>query len=470
MGVYYPQGVMTLRVLLENKGDEATERLNKIYRFTVVCKNLSVNLNSYREADTFEATIDFKNFPFDPRTIRSAGVTINVEDRKKLFKTNNALNLLEPTPETTIFQGFVDEDSISLNEDARTVKLTGRDFTSLLIDREYIEKPIVLSKPLDQVFRDLLDQLPETRLEGNEGIRIVNQTGAPLPIIANFASDKEPSAGRKNPRKNRSYWDQIQEIVEQAGLIAYISLDELIITKPRTLYDRSRAKLFVFGKNLLNLDFKRKLGRQKGFNVRVVSLNIERKEVIDAKIPEQGTQEWAEDIGIIRKRIQIPTIKTNGEQGEPKDAPFITFRVRDVANFQQLVEIGQKIYEEMGRQQIEGSLTTKEMVVCDKQQNPFNATQFRIGTPIEVGIDQGDLKGLPQLVNGNPNVSKGAIKKFLIQRCYKPEVAAAFADSLLEFDTPFFTKEVEFTLDQENGWQMTINFINFIELPRSLVN
>lgn len=469
MSVYYPQGVMTLRVFLENFGDEASDRLNKLHVFNIVCKELNVNLNSYREADTFDAVVDFKNFPFDPRTIRSAGVTIHVEDRKKLFKPNNELNSLEPTEETTIFQGFVDEDSISLSEDARTVRLKGRDFTSLLLDREYLGKPIQLTKPLDQVFRDLLDELPETRLDGTDGIRINNLTGNPLPIISEFAGSKEKNAVVKNPRKNRSYWDHIQEITQQAGLISYISLDELIVTKPRTLYDRSQSKVFVYGENLTQLNFERKLGRQKGFNLRVLSYDVEKKTTIEARIPEQASAAWAQDIGINRKRIQIPTINTKGEQGEPKDAPFVTFRLRDVSNFNQLVAIGEGIFEEIGRQQIEGMLSTKEMQVCDRQNNFFNATLFRVGTPIEIGIDQGDLEGLPKLVEGNINTNRNKIRQFLIKRCYDPEIASAMAESLTRFDTPFFTKEVEFKLDQENGWQMNIKFINFIDLPKSLI-
>jgi len=468
MAVYFPQGIMTLRVVLENFGNEDSDNLNRVHTFSIVCKELTVNLNSYRDADTFDATIDFKSFPFDPRTIRSAGVTIHVEDRERLFRDDNSLNLLTPSQESTIFQGFVDEDSISLTEDSRTVKLSGRDFTSLLIDREYLGQPIQLSSPLDVVLRNLLDELPEARLSGNEGIRIDNQTGQDLPVLANFAADREASSGVKNARKNRSYWDTIQAIIEQTGLIAFISLDSLVITNPRTLYDRNQAKLFVFGNNLKDLNFERKLGRQKNFNIRVLSLNIEKKEVIEARIPENASEEWAQDIGLIRRRIQIPTINTNGEMGEPRDAPFVTFRVRDVANFDQLVTIGEGIYEELGRQQIEGSLRTNEMRVCDRNNNVFDATQFRIGTPIDISIDQGDLEGLPDLVNNTEPNNRARIRRFLIERCYTPQVAEAFAESLARFQTPFFTKEVEFKLDQESGWSMNLKFINFIELPRSL--
>lgn len=475
MGIFYPQAVVTLRLRPENFGDEENAKLNDDIVFTVLAKQVTVNLNSYREADTFDMTIDYKNFPFDPRIIRSLGVSIFIEDKKKLFRTNNELNLLIPDEENLVFQGFADTDSIQLTEEERTVRLEGRDFTSLLIDQEYLGKPIQTSKPLDIVIRDLLDQL-----EATKPIKIQNLTLEDLPILANLSADKGKNAGAKNPRKSRSYWDHIQNLVEKAGLIAFISLDTLVITKPRKLYDRSKAKVFVYGANLIDLEFERKLGRQKGFNIRVVSLNFKEKVVIDAKIPEEATEEWSKDIGIKRERILLPSVDTQGKKLPNKEAPFITFRIRDVATKNELVAIGEKIFEEIGRQQIEGKLTTKEMQVCDKDNNFFNSQLFRVGTPIEVSIDQGDLEGLPKLIqllkasnqnkegSGNIDAIKGKIKKFLIQRCYAPKVADAFAESLTKFDTPFFTKAVQFTVDQESGWTMEIDFLNFIDLPRSL--
>lgn len=473
MGVYYPQAVISMRVVLEDLGDKSA-KLNKIYAFNVVARRIRVSINDYTEADTFDAEIDFKNFPFDPRSIRSAGISIHLEDRKKLFKTINQLNLIEPSEDSAIFLGYVDEDRIRLSEETRTVHLEGRDFTALFLDREYLGTPIQLSKPVDQVIQDLVDQVPEVA-QSPEGLVVENRTGIdPLPVLAKLAPDLGAKSGVKNGRPRRTYWDQIQNIIEKAGLIAYMELDKLVISRPRNLYKKERAKLFVYGANVKELEFKRKLGRQKGFNIRVVSLIPERKEVIDAKIPEEASDEFLQQMGLPKERIQVQTVNANGEKGEPKDAPFITFRVRDVANKEQLVAIGEKTFEEVGRQQIEGSLTTKEMAVCEdgglnRERSLFSISQARVGMPIEIDIDQGDLEGLPSVFKGNDSQRKARIRKFLIARCYDPVVADAYAEALTKFDTPFFTKSIEFVLDQENGFDAEIEFLNFIELPRSLV-
>lgn len=477
MGVYYPQGVMTLRVRLEDFGDTNNPKFQQLHVFTIVCKRISVQLNSYLEADTFEAEIDYKSFPFDPRAIRSVGVSIYIEDRKGLFRTNNALNLLTPSEENIVFQGFADEDKITLSEESRVVRLEGRDFTSLLIDREYTGKAIVKTLPLDLAIQDLLDAFEDTK-----EIRIDNQTGSTLPIISQYTSSKDGEANFQNGRRGKSYWDQIQAFIEQAGLIGYISLDTLVLSKPRILYDDSKPKLFVYGDNISNLEFNRKLGRQKGFNIRVLSLNLESKAVIDATIPKEAYDDWVKAIGIRKDDIKVPVIKPNGDKGEDKIAPFLTFRLANIVSKPQLIEIGQKIFEEVGRQQIEGSLETKEMLLCEKNEqgdgvDRFNTTKLRVGTPIEIDINQGDLEGLPALlkVEGKEDpqaqaARKNRVRKFLIANCYDVVVAEALSEALTRFTTPFFTKSVEFKLDQENGFSVRLDFINFITLPTNLAN
>lgn len=500
MSVYYPQGVVVLRVLLEDFSTKSV-RLQKTYKWTVIAKELKVNLNSYSEADTFDCTIDYKNLPFDPRIIRSLGVSIHIENKKQIFDlaTGGGLDPITPTKDNVVFQGFADNDSITLDESSRVVKIEGRDFTSLLIDREYLGDPILLTKPVNKVIRDLLDQLPQTKVDpADKGqgleIELLGLEEKDLPTIANLTTSKGPLDGAKNARKKRSYWDKIQELVNDSGLIAYVSIDKLVITKPRNLYDRAKSKVFVYGRNVKNLEFERKLGRQKGFNIRVVSLNLKDKKLEEARIPEEASDEWIKDIGIKKEAIRLPVAKVAGpdnqEQGatdpEGEVAPYMTFKVsQDITSKEQLVKIGEKIYEELGRQQIEGKLTTMEMKVYNKESGFFDATKFRVGTPIEIRIDQGDLEGLNKLLppaarnaEQDKEAQKGieqrqrAIVDFLKRRGYvgeKGQIAEAMAEALTRFDTPFYTKAVTFSLSQDRGFSMDLDFINFVEIPKNLV-
>ena len=491
MAVFYPQAALTLRIVWEDFGisepivgantvlsDEGLkqaqleQKLNKIYRFPVLAKNVRVNINDYTKADTFDATIDYKNFPFDPRVIRALGVTVHIEDRGQIFQVNNQLDLLKPSVENTVFQGFADTENISMDETDRTVRIEGRDFTALLIDRQYFGGPIAHTKPIDKVLEELLAQLPELAFnpsnpDARQGLILDNRTGAALPTLSQLYGGKQPEQEKKNQKRKQSYWDVIQKIISLSGLIAYIELDRLVITKPRNLYNlEGKEKLFIFGKNVTNLDFKRKIGRQKGFNVRVLSVNIEDKALIDVKIPEDATQDFVQRLGIKKERIKLPTVKADGtkaENQESKPAPFFTFRIADLKDRDQAVAMGEEIFEEISRQELEGSLTTNEMTLCETDgKTIFDATKFRNGTPITIEIDQGDMRDLDM------TASKAQIKKFLIKRCYEPAVAEALAASLKKINTPFYTRSVELVVDQEQGFALEVDFINYIDLDQKV--
>jgi hypothetical protein len=120
--------------------------------------------------------------------------------------------------------------------------------------------------------------------------------------------------------------------------------------------------------------------------------------VVQALIPNDANLNWCKAMGLKREPIKVPVIKTDGTKGDDKVAPFITFRLNNIVNKPQLVEVGQKIFEEVGRQQIEGSFSTKEMRVCEvdkkgKVTNAIPAMQMRIGTPVDIDINQGDMRG-----------------------------------------------------------------------------
>lgn len=465
MSVYYPQAAVELQIIWEdfekNKnigplasgiGPLPTGGLNKLYLLPIFTKRVTVHVNDYTQADTCDLEIDYKNFPFDPRCIRACGINVFMEDQKALVKNGSPI-AIKPSDANAVFLGFADEESISFDDDHRTVKMECRDFTSILIDTKHPAETLDTTTPLDMLIQSMLSDLPAAIK-----IKVDNRTGSPLPTLSQFAPDfLSPQDTKRNPKVNESYWDVIQDLVNRAALIAYIELDTLVITKPRVLYNKKSAKQFIYGGNLKTLEFKRKLGRKKGFNIRCVSLNG--KGVEEAKIPLDATAQWTTEMGITNDEVKIPQVNSDGTEGDPKTAPYISFRFPNLVK-KQLIEVGQKIYEEVSRQQLEGSFTTKEMDVVDKDGTCFDVTDIRNGTPIEVIISQGDLEGLNQIKSVRER------EKFLISRCYEPAVAHALAQTLDKFSLTFYTKSVQFTVDQESGFHMRLDFINFIELDQ----
>lgn len=485
MATYYPQASVILRVIWEDFNLKSDAALQEVYTLPILARSVTVNINDYSQADTFNCEIDYKQFPFDPRAIRACGISIAMQDTKTIFNADNSLRVIEPTSENTVFQGFVDEESIDFDDTKRTVKLEGRDFTALLIDRKYTGGALDLGQSLDTILEGLLAQLKEAAsiiLDNRIPVDLPTGTaiGATLTKTkisngstkalahASPTSTKAPKlGGKRSQNSNETYWDVIQDLVSRAGLIAYIELDKLVLTKPRALYDRNAAKQFVYGRNITDLSFKRQLGRKKNFNVNVRSLNLQTKEVLVAEIPQEASDAWASATGIPQKRVQIPTVNSDGSKGDPKDAPVIGFRVPNVNNKAQLIEIGENIYEEIGRQQIEGSFKTKDLETASGTRDKpgcFNLLKLRNGTPLNIKIDQGDLEGINKL----DSVDKKT--KFLINRCFDRRVAHVLAQTLSNprFNTPFYTKSVQFTLDADTGLSIKVDFLNFIETPERL--
>lgn len=469
MSLYYPQVGIILKVTWEDFG-KPNEILNTIYDLNIACRNVTVERNDYSEADTVKLNFDYKAFPFDPRCIRACGISVFMENVKKVFDGNGIQVKIVPNDlpignkgANKVFVGFADEASITFDEDTRSVSFEGRDFTGLLIDTKRINTdPIPLSKPLDEIIKDLLKEQKTT-----EAIEVVNRTGSALPIVAKLASDLNPVTAVKNQKRKETYWEIIQGLLADIGLLGFIEIDKFIISKPQNIYEKKKLKQFLYGGNIKQLNFKRKLGRAKNFNVKVVSLNPLTKTVEKALIPKEATTP-----GIAGPEITIPQLDKDGKKIEPpKVADYVTFPVPNIVNKEQLIKIGESIFEEMSRQQIEGSFSTFEMEIPEEtfdedgirvKTTPVDFSSISNGTGIRIYMKQVDMKEI-----GTNSTEKEKFA-FLKKRGYSDDFAKAFANSVDKINTAFYVKSVRFEMDQENGFSMNVEFINFIDIDSAL--
>ena len=180
MGIYYPQAAVSLRILFENfepvgsEAFEASERasLNKPVTINVLARSVRVDINDYTEADSCSITLDYKQFPFDPRAIRSLGITIYMANTQGLSNHNEILPTDKEAEQiekgtlksNVVFVGFADEQGISLDE-SRTVNIEGRDFTSLFIDRRRLvsgkSNRFNINHRIDVILQNLISELDD---------------------------------------------------------------------------------------------------------------------------------------------------------------------------------------------------------------------------------------------------------------------------------------------------------------------
>lgn len=471
MSQYFPQACVQLEVLWENHGSTSPV-LAKVYNTVTLAKKITVNINDYSQADTFKIELDYKCFPFDPRNIRSIGVTVYIEDMRALVGADGLEKRISRSEENVIFMGFADEDNIDLNDSSRTVTFEGRDYTALFLDDPYLKGTINLTKPVDQVIQDIVNDRLSTRKIRIEK-RPANMDTSKL-TIGKYYPDFSlvPQTGnKKNVKRHETYWDVITDLVDRAGLIAFIELDRLVIMRPRNLYEGAIPYQFVYGRNVKSMKISRKLSKQKGFNVLVRSIDPENQQVVTADIPFEATDAWLKDKGLKREQIKIKRPVASGTRadtsGLPPDehvAPHITFSLPDLGK-PALIEKGQAVFEELSRQQIQGSLETNEMRILQQQgedQNyvEFNILKIRNGTPVAVSLAEDDLEQLVSMPTGSVEKKR----TYLIARGYSEEFANAWVATQGRFQTLFYTRGVEFSQDDARGFAMKLDFINFIDL------
>lgn len=467
MSSFYPQMVMVLSVLWEDykRGSAASSQAGN-YTTSIIPERLTVSINDYRTADTFTCDLDYKNFPFDPRSIRSIQVQVHVEDMKKIMDWPEGM---KPRADTVIFAGFADETTIDLDDDNRKVSFSGRDITSILIDTRWDGSLVDLqSEPLDKIVERILRKLDSTK-----NIKISTNIRGKMPTLAQIpGAYGDPAAGadsdlrnKRSSKSNESYWDVIQDLVTRAGLIAYIEIDKLMITEPNALYNKTDSKQFIYGRNVSSLQMKRKIGRIKDINLSLTSMNPRLSDpVIKCFIPRDATPEFKKRLRLPEGDIMIERIRPDGtKEDKPEAAPFIAFNIPRAPSRQRLIEIGQNIFEEMSRQQIEGTIKTGEMLARNLQGAEFDLTKMRIGTPIDIKIDNGDLVGMRDIDSPQER------EAYLRARGYSPEVAKYFAKTFTGFGSPFYTRSVEMSVTADDGFDINIGFINFIELKEDLL-
>jgi hypothetical protein len=314
--------------------------------------------------------------------------------------------------------------------------------------------PINQHRPLDVAIQAFLDAIPAC-----QEIKIDNRTGGPLPTLAQFDPDfGSLLAGHKNPGPKESYWEIIQDMCTKCALIVYMHLDTMIITTPRNLYNAHADAKFIYGINVKNLTFKRKLGRLKNFNILVRSRVG--KTVLTAKIPLEATAAWCKSFGIPKKEAEIPVLKPNGalDKDQAHKAPYYAFPVPNIANKAQLIAIGQSVYEDYSRQQLEGNFDTYEMLAQSDDNPEIDLTQLDIGQPISIEIYTDDLQKISRLTDEQTRTD------YLVKRNYDKVIASIFAKSMGKTSPRFFTKSYTLSMNDESGFKLHVEFINIIEL------
>lgn len=293
-----------------------------------VPKRCNVEMPSSRQAASFDISLDFRDLPIDPRTVRAVSVEIHMGvltpdnfaegmsriaadgSRRSILRTRDDKN--NPNDRTILLVGIADEWDVEYGESGAEISIKGRDLRGLFLDSPLTMREmnkLDMSRPLDGVIGDLLHMHP-----AGERIEIVvDPTEWPKSRVPAAMPSNLVPRHRRGARGRRggghaappgggemTYWDAIVRMCYLVGAIPFFAGRELHIRPAlgyfdqlsnglgpatRTPFDPNRprkadgvppwtVRRMVYGRNISSLKFNRKYGgSQKPKVVRCVSVD-----------------------------------------------------------------------------------------------------------------------------------------------------------------------------------------------------
>lgn len=483
-GVFYPQCVAALQVVFDGFGSSGLGGFGQLYdpypttgplnpypggdsKPTVLHvrpKTATVHLNGYREADTFEMEFDAAHFPFSPELVRSMAVQLHLFQTTNL--TGNVENFNDET-ENLVIAGLVDEASYHAGSDGRTFRVTGRDYTCLLLDKQWDPtRRVPVGKPLDQCIQDLVDEAThkattgttlKVKAIGTDSFPTLEEDGVKedaLITAGKFNVSKKgklsvPTTGNGHTKVNKkgvpvkggsNYWDVIYRLCLRHGFVCYVRGTDLILSTPQTLTEATsgRVRSVALGQDLSTLDIDRKMGKETVPQIIVTCYDSKSKKKIQGVWP-LSRQQKTTGLGTRRDEVRVVTVAGISDPGV-------------------LQNIAKTYYHSLAR----GEATIKFQTRDLKDLNGNDLLFLRPGDPVSIGFDA---------VNDEEFKQISAFQRYqkLLGMGYDEEVANLIAteyDRINQFRQPFYCRDVQFDWSLDQGLMIEVQGINFVSVGR----
>ena len=470
-----PSGVT--RYVLSGRGQTEAQEASADNRTHVIEGIIPVSAtlerNTYKEADTLEATLSYLDLPFDPRTVRSCAIEfyLGVIDGDT-WREYMRLQTLPPLPDENEygsnrrFRGWVDNWHVDWSTDsAATVDLSCRDNTALFIDQS--APPQIKVDPkvgIDEAIAKYLSCFPQY-----EGIGVEWRGGDDPPTLEKAMTRSSRRNGGVGPGKDQmSVWDFITDITGMVGVVAFVEDETVVLQKPRTLYASGyyregdpwrgrttdeldmKTRTFIYGRNLEDFSVDRRYNEKAPRNIEVRCYLPERKKTIVVRFPGKTT------------RVQ---------PGESADKTITVFRVAGVKDKEALQVIAQSMYEDMSRQEMEVSMKTFSLASFGGDNTEPDVLYLQSGDPVEVFFAKSDT-GDPVMVPATQEQVEDALLvtektvEYLESLGYPNEIATAYAEAYTNagYQTAFRVARVTYDWGDEEGITVGIDAVNYIEV------
>ena len=478
-------------------------------RSGIIPVDCSIERNGFRDADTATITLNWKDVPFDPRIVRSAGVELTIGvvtpgDFAKGFagqvgQRGLLLSTIDVAPGNklpgsfTQFVGWVDDWAVSFGDDMDKVTLECRDYTALFLDTYMVQNDgIDLNLPLIEGIQQFIDRypivcgIPVIFGDVGESPRVV-----PGPPGVNIPPQQKARKGKRAQRKRSgnqrmTLWDHITDVTVAFGFVPIIRGYELRIINPRTrLSSKGTPRRMVFGRNLESLEFDRKLGANPVSIIELRAHNPVTDQVqwarwpVEEGQPRSGVGGTTDNVRSNRPPKAFPNVPT--PSGAVVDEKVTIFTLdRTVLEIGSLEVLARETFEQAARQQIEGNFATADVAAWNIQKDeplPLEAADLLnivAGEPIELLVAPRDPR-FPELTPNSTNaiaaLPRESRAQYLMSLGYDSRVAEQISrlQEAAGYQTIFRVQNARIDMSNDEGLSIKADFINYITVREDAI-
>lgn len=497
VAVYYPQARAILQLIFDGYGSSARD--SEVIAIPIIPKNVTVHVNSYRQADSFDLVFEAGDLPLDPRLIRAGAAEIflfqtagpgdarRVLDRREPLSDGDAGAVRPRDPIDTIglelgiessrdrftlgnkprIVGLIDDVDLELSESGKWVSLKGQDYTAYLAAIQFppnengTARRIPTGKRLDLIVDDLLG---EADPDGQLAVAVRGLDAATLPTVgAEVGTNK-----RGIPvEQGTSYWDVIYKLVERYGMICFVDGLDVVISRPKTITDRDvpSIKRMAWGKNLQHLSMKRHLGKEQAPTI-VVRSYVPGKGTLTAEYPDGQIDRAATVVTRGSKpqfKRRVKTKTTTTKKGKVKTTvrerdEYQIVTVHGITDPAALRRIAENRYHLLGKSERTVVASTRDL----RDLRHADILGVSAGDAFTIEWDEFNRELL-----SNPSIAMSAKVRHLVARGFNAAVAAEIAkryEILQGLDRPLRFKEGTIEYDADNGVSIEMELQDFMVL------
>jgi hypothetical protein len=469
MGTFYPQARAILQVIPESFGDGDADPIV----IPLIPKEVRIQRNSYRQADSYEVTFDLLDLPIDPATVRAGAIEIflfqvqsavdgGFDNRQSLPNLDAAaqrspaearkeeLGLASAVQAFTLgnepqIAGLFDDHAIVMDDSGKWVTITGQDYTDFLIKKQWPPTPegrarrIPTGKRIDLLLADLLAEADQ---EGRLQLVVEGERVERLPTVG--ASEVRSNTRGIPVQQETSYWDVMYKLATRHGFILFVRGLDVVLALPKNLDEQAggRIRRMAWGRNLTNLELSRRLSKEAVPTIVVKSYDPVRRETIEVDWPE----------GSFTKIKQRRAQASKSSIGKTEEYQIHT--VYGITDRDALRNAARSLHTLLGRSERMVRMTTRDL----RDMRDVDLLSIAAGDAFVVDIEEFNGESLAKL-------SESERYAYLVRRGFNEAIARAIARGqaiLSVLSRPLRVREATIEYSADQGVSIEMELVDFV--------